>query len=534
MANKLLTATLAIALTFTLSYGELQSGSSEEEMSSPNNDEAGINDYEPDESAISNANPHGTPIVGPLLKTQWNQRDPFNIMLPPGSAPNGHELTDCSVAAMAQIMKFHNYPKKFKGPLEPGIKKLSAADKNKVVEVEYDWDNMLDKYTPDATEKQRNAVALLVYHINGWRFGRFGEKEQTPLKSFGYDKSMLRLYRQYFDDSTWTAIIREQLDMGLPVYIWGCNSAIKEKRTTGHTFVIDGYDNTGKFHINWGWAGKKDGYYSLNALKPDSREFHYSNTIIINIKPDEGGVGSNKWIALDLLTVDKNTVAQNELFNVTAKISQKDNFSGHAGVALVDNKGNIAAVVGSVGVRSNLSIKCFVPDTVKPGQYSLRIVTRPVGGEWKTVTLYDRAKSNYTAVDFKVNAGNEPGAPGGGYGMAVSEFSAETQLVSVKKAFKVTMKLKNIGIEKFPGGQFGVALIDKGGNIVEVIRKSEYKKELNVGGYWHGSVTCKIPETVSSGKYRLRIVVKQAGNDVWRVATMSVDNIPTSLDITVN
>ena len=31
----------------------------------------------------------------------------------------------------------------------------------------------------------------------------------------------------------------------------------------GHAFVCDGYDESGLFHINWGWGGSGDGYFSL-------------------------------------------------------------------------------------------------------------------------------------------------------------------------------------------------------------------------------------------------------------------------------
>ena len=29
----------------------------------------------------------------------------------------------------------------------------------------------------------------------------------------------------------------------------------------GHAFILDGYDEDGKFHINWGWGGSYDGYF---------------------------------------------------------------------------------------------------------------------------------------------------------------------------------------------------------------------------------------------------------------------------------
>lgn len=47
-----------------------------------------------------------------------------------------------------------------------------------------------------------------------------------------------------------------------------------ESDKEGHSFVCDGYDGNGFFHINWGWDGKSDNYFSLSVLNP------YNNTSV--------------------------------------------------------------------------------------------------------------------------------------------------------------------------------------------------------------------------------------------------------------
>ena len=42
--------------------------------------------------------------VGPLLTTQWFQKSPYNQLCP------GHTMTGCVATAMAQVMKYWNYP----------------------------------------------------------------------------------------------------------------------------------------------------------------------------------------------------------------------------------------------------------------------------------------------------------------------------------------------------------------------------------------------------------------------------------------
>ena len=48
------------------------------------------------------------------------------------------------------------------------------------------------------------------------------------------------------------------------------------------------------YHINWGWGGYLDDWFSLTALKPDNHDYTYEQGMIINIKPDEGGQSLNE------------------------------------------------------------------------------------------------------------------------------------------------------------------------------------------------------------------------------------------------
>jgi hypothetical protein len=231
---------------------------------------------------------------------------------------------------------------------------------------------------------------------------------------FKYDKSIQSLPRVYYDNTTWEAIIKAQLDAGLPVFYTGAN----QTNTSDHAFIIDGYDNEGKFHINWGWNGRDDGYYSLDALNPPSGnyDFNYDNTIIINIKPNEGGVADYE-MTLNSFTTSKTTVRQNEIFIVNYRFRNIGGMfpGGQAGVALVDNNGNIVEIVGTrdagglgAGLLGTLrELNCTVPATVPPGQYQLRIVIKPKdSGDWKIATLSLPDIPN--SIDFTVADPNSP------------------------------------------------------------------------------------------------------------------------------
>ena len=60
----------------------------------------------------------------------------------------------------------------------------------------------------------------------------------------------------------------------------------------GHAFVVDGYDSNNNVHINWGWGGGSNGYYSLSAfILPSGADFKYAHTTVLGLVPDKGNGG---------------------------------------------------------------------------------------------------------------------------------------------------------------------------------------------------------------------------------------------------
>jgi hypothetical protein len=208
-------------------------------------------------------------------------------------------------------------------------------------------------------------------------------------------------------------------------------------------------------------------------------------------------------------------------------------------VALVDNNGRIVAVIGAgntVGWRpgssASIEINCLVPETVSPGEYRVMAVTRYTNGEWKIVSRSAVRNNIPNAINITVTA--ETGTPGGGYGLGLSVFTASKNTVSRNETFTVNYRLRNMSDKQFPiNGQFGVALLNNNGDIVVVIGSRNYSWALDPGYSTSLSeMNCTVPTTVTIGRYQLRMIVRPNGGE-WRVATMSIDNSPTSIDFTV-
>lgn len=222
-----------------------------------------------------------------LLKTaQWGQGEPYNTLLP---ELNGKKaLTGCVATAMAIVMKYHNWPPKTKGH--------SLADYN-YPDVIFDFGNCaFDWAVMDGTDAQAGVeISRLMLAAGVAANTRFGTDESGAqmwpvghefTEKFSYSPECRYVARSQYDDVSWNELLHSQLRDGNPVIYSG-----RTQTDTGHAFVIDGVDNNGLYHVNWGWDGALDGYFAIDALKPapDMEEFGQDVGAVINIKPDESG-----------------------------------------------------------------------------------------------------------------------------------------------------------------------------------------------------------------------------------------------------
>ena len=203
-------------------------------------------------------------VVSPLVQTQWNQGSPYNLLCPSSS------VTGCVATAMAQVMKYWNYP-------EHGIGAHSYTHSNYGVlsadfqSTNYDWTNMLNSYTSSSNYTQKMAVATLMYHCGvsvDMNYSPSSSGAVTALVAdalknyFNYSSQTQHYSRSDYDDNTWIAMLKADLDLNRPIQYHGSGSG------GGHSFVFDGYNSSNYFHVNWGWGGYCDEYYQVSNLNP--------------------------------------------------------------------------------------------------------------------------------------------------------------------------------------------------------------------------------------------------------------------------
>ena len=198
--------------------------------------------------------------VKPLIKTQWGQHYPFNLLCPETDNNNGentYKLAGCGPVAMAQVVNYHRYPS------------MSPDGK-----YEYDWSQMFHSLTSNVQKEGIVAVAKLISDCGVSSFTEYGdERSSTSLsyimgamkRLFGYSNYMSIYNRSDFEtpkrDSLYRQLIFSELKAGMPVLYRGTN-----EKGEGHLFIIDGCKK-GKVHVNMGWGGNDNGYYELSDLR---------------------------------------------------------------------------------------------------------------------------------------------------------------------------------------------------------------------------------------------------------------------------
>jgi|GEM_PF-982389 len=240
-----------------------------------------------------------TTQVGPLLKTKWGQNCYYNELCPEDSeGPCGHAVAGCVATAMAQIMKYWNYPTRGKGSYSyvHSTYGTISADFDSTI---YQWDQM-----PDRVGGTNNAVATLMYQCGvavHMGYGPDGSSTScTPdafINYFDYSSGAKSLFAGNYTSLEWSNLLRQELDAGRPVYY-----TVKVS-DDGHAVVCDGYTDNDYFHFNWGWDGDGNGYFYVNNSR-----FNGSNQIIVGIEPNSSHKEeSGLFISANEINLVKNT-----------------------------------------------------------------------------------------------------------------------------------------------------------------------------------------------------------------------------------
>ena len=249
-------------------------------------------------SSVTTPLTRGGEAIVKLETAQWGQEKPFNKLTP--RIGFSQTPTGCVATAAAIIMHYHKWPTHGYGTI-PEYQTVTHKITRPAIELGhiYDWDGMLTNYTGYYTDQQAESVAKLMNDL-GTMFQSDYEVGATAASSdevgyklpiyMDYDKSALTRNRYQYSDEDWHSMMKNELDHGRPIFYFGSNWY------GGHAFVLDGYNTEQYYSVNWGWNGLYNGWYLLDALKPEGsgtggNNDHYNlyQGAITDLKPNEGG-----------------------------------------------------------------------------------------------------------------------------------------------------------------------------------------------------------------------------------------------------
>ena len=221
--------------------------------------------------------------VDPLVATRWNQDCYYNEYCPETSGwwweggPCGHVYAGCVACAMAQVMKYWDYPEHGYGShsyVHPDYGTQNADFGNTT----YQWSQM-----PNEVYSSNSAVATLMYHCGvsvDMQYAASGsgaysvDVEDAFHDYFGYCGAKY-LAKTSYQEEGWISMLKAELDLSHPIYYSGSSDR------GGHAFVCDGYDNEDLMHFNFGWSGSGDGFYSTY----DVGGYNNYQAVVIHIYP---------------------------------------------------------------------------------------------------------------------------------------------------------------------------------------------------------------------------------------------------------
>lgn len=471
-------------------------------------------------------------FVLPLMQTKWDQSPYYNALCPSGT------VTGCVATAMAQVMKYWNYPTNGSGFHSYNHQTYGTLSAN-FGSTTYQWNSM-----PNIVSSSNNAVATLMYHCgvsvdmnygpasSGGSSATYQATESALKNYFGYVNTLQLIVRSSYNQSQWINVLKTELNESRPILYAGIGTG------GGHAFVCDGYDNNDFFHFNWGWGGNSDGYFQVNALNPGSLGagggsggFNSNQHAIIGIEPPAGNQTYNMAL-YNYVTPSPSTIYYGQAFNVTTNIANMGSnpYNGDYTVAIFDASYNFIDYVqtltgytlqGGNAYTNNLTFSTSGLLSMLPGTYYAGVFYRPTGGNWIQVAN----NGNYSNLvqmtvinpnDIELNSA-----------MIVTPGTTLTQGQSTS----VNLNIVNDGTPTFIG-QYGVGLYNLDGTLAQSIGTMNENNGLP-SGYTYQSPYLTFNSssiTVAPGTYLLA-VQHNPNNTGWQLTGSSYYQNPIKVTV---
>lgn len=429
-----------------------------------------------------------------LVETRWNQNYPYNYCCPADpDGPGGHAYAGCVATAGAQVMRYWNHPEHGQGshtytPQDhPEYGPITVNFGNTT----YDWANMPNTISSTSPIEEIEAVGTLIYHVGvsvdmnyrpSGSAAVTGNLVNTLPTYFFYTTHMEHYYREDYSRDQYIGFIVDMIDMSWPMV----------HRGNGHAYVVDGYNDAGLIHFNWGWSGSNDGYYDI-----DGHNYADGESVICNCVPAE--VYNNTPSAPTNLVATPDSNGERSV-TVTWNNPAK---------TLVNQ--NLTAIDQIVVMRDSKIV--YTEDNVAPGA-SMSFVDDDIPFfstyTYKVYAVLDGQRGTTAAVDgitvgptcqwkFVISGSNMLGWRGSRiviYDMANAEVGSVTTSNSTPQAVNFSMPLGLVKLAWVPGenipSNYAISINVKNDDNVSVYSYSGNIMDMPEGVFFQGNNGCGV------------------------------------------
>lgn len=302
-----------------------------------------------------------------ITTAEWDQGAPYNASCPTLSGDTRKPPVGCIATALAITMRNNiSAPFSCSGTLE-GYK----VGRTTIPSINLDGKSFdmsvfslkgMGSWTSGTYKK---SLQDLLYYLGvavKMQYGADGSSafEDDILPSltvhFGISDDAMLIRHYNYSDYDWFRRICRELDEGRVVPYFGSD----EDTGYGHAFVCDGYDDSNRVHINWGWSGECNGWFAITKLGPvDGNVFSDYDDALIGFQSGKGGkklynelylwsgsVGSEEYYGMSL---ESGKVERNSEFKVRLGYICNDEpwaYDGKIRIALLNSDGEVREVVG--------------------------------------------------------------------------------------------------------------------------------------------------------------------------------------------
>ena len=338
-----------------------------------------------------------------LLTALWDQEAPYwNLCKFTRGNTTYQCLTGCPATSASMVMYYWKYPTtqvaampSYNGTLEISYYSSYSFTYPALSATTFDWANMKDSYS-SYTTAQGNAVATLMRYVGQGEQMMYGTEAAggsgiytsdtqnivDMFTGFGYDATTCRVVQKSsYNESSWASLIQAEMAAGRPIVFMAVSTS-----GGGHAFNVDGYDSSSnKYHVNFGWSGDGNSWYSMNSFSYGGYTFNSGQQAVIGIQPPSGS-STTPVLNVNPTSLNFTSCSTGETYTKTFTVSASD-LRGN--VTISSNNGTFT-VSPTTLTAEQAQAGATVTVTYKPtssGTQNGTITVSSSAAESKTVTV---------------------------------------------------------------------------------------------------------------------------------------------------